>query len=94
MLLVLDKLIDKDVDIGIGIYIGGRNIKLGIGIIGSSVGSMFESSYGFKLGNLPLRVGVRYAKVLTAGSDVKEAFVVEPETLNWMDGLVAVGISL
>ena len=25
---------------------------------------------------------------------VKEAFVVEPETLNWMDGLVAVGISL
>jgi len=25
---------------------------------------------------------------------VKEAFVVEPETLNWMDGLVAVGINL
>ena len=28
------------------------------------------------------------------GADVKEAFVIEPETLNWMDGLVAAGISL
>ena len=74
--------------------VGPGKIKLGIGIIGSSVGSMFESSYGFKLGSLTLRAGVRYAKVLTPGSDVKEAFVLEPETLNWMDGLVAVGINL
>ena len=62
--------------------------------IGSSVGSMFESSYGMKLGSLSIRVGVRYAKVLTPGSDVKEAFVVEPSTLNWMDGIIAVGINL
>ena len=55
---------------------------------------MFESSYGIKLGSLSVRVGFRYAKVLTPGADVKEAFIVEPETLNWMDGLVAVGISL
>ena len=74
--------------------IGPGKIKAGIGIIGSSVGSMFESSYGIKLGSLSVRVGVRYAKVLTPGSDVKEAFIVEPSTLNWMDGLVAVGISL
>ena len=74
--------------------IGPGKIKVGIGIIGSSVGSMFESSYGIKLGSLSVRVGVRYAKVLTPGSDVKEAFIVEPSTLNWMDGLVAVGISL
>ena len=74
--------------------IGPGKIKAGIGIIGSSVGSMFESSYGIKLGSLSIRVGVRYAKVLTPGSDVKEAFIVEPSTLNWMDGLVAVGISL
>ena len=73
--------------------IGPGKIKAGIGIIGSSVGSMFESSYGIKLGSLSVRVGVRYAKVLTPGSDVKEAFIVEPSTLNWMDGLVAVGIS-
>jgi len=74
--------------------IGPGKIKAGIGIIGSSVGSMFESSYGIKLGSLSVRVGVRYAKVLTPGSDVKEAFIVEPSTLNWMDGLVAVGISI
>ena len=74
--------------------VGPGKIKLGIGIIGSSVGSMFESSYGFKLGSLTLRAGVRYAKVLTPGSDVKEAFTLEPETLNWMDGLLAVGINL
>ena len=74
--------------------VGPGKIKLGIGIIGSSVGSMFESSYGFKLGSLTLRAGVRYARILTPGSDVKEAFVLEPETLNWMDGLVAVGIKL
>ena len=74
--------------------VGPGKIKLGIGIIGSSVGSMFESSYGFKLGSLTLRAGIRYARVLTPGSDVKEAFVLEPETLNWMDGLVAVGINL
>ena len=55
---------------------------------------MFESSYGFKFGSLILRAGVRYAKVLTPGSDIKEAFVVQPETLNWMDGLLAVGIKL
>ena len=35
--------------------IGPGKIKLGIGIIGSSVGSMFESSYGFKFGSLVLR---------------------------------------
>ena len=74
--------------------IGPGKIKAGIGIIGSSVGSMFESSFGIKLGSLSVRVGVRYAKVLTPGSDVKDAFIVEPSTLNWMDGLVAVGISL
>ena len=74
--------------------VGPGKIKLGIGIIGSSVGSMFESSYGFKFGSLSLRLGVRYAKVLTPGSDVKEAFVIEPNTLNWMDGLIAVGINL
>ncbi len=74
--------------------VGPGKIKTGIGIIGSSIGSMFESSYGIKLGSLSVRVGVRYAKVLTPGADVKEAFIVEPETLNWMDGLVAVGISL
>ena len=74
--------------------IGPGKIKLGIGIIGASVGSMFESSYGFKFGSLSLRVGIRYAKVLTPGSDIKESFIVEPENLNWMDGLVAVGISL
>ena len=74
--------------------VGPGKIKLGIGIIGSSVGSMFESSYGFKFGSIALRVGIRYAKILTPGSDIKESFVVEPETLNWMDGLVAVGISL
>ena len=74
--------------------VGPGKIKLGIGIIGSSVGSMFESSYGFKLGSLTLRAGVRYATVLTPGSDVKEAFVVEPDKLNWMDGLIAVGINL
>ncbi|MDC0882312.1 hypothetical protein OAQ12_05120 [Candidatus Marinimicrobia bacterium] len=74
--------------------VGPGKIKLGIGIIGSSVGSMFESSYGFKFGSIALRVGIRYAKILTPGSDIKESFVVEPENLNWMDGLVAVGISL
>lgn len=74
--------------------VGPGKIKAGIGVIGSSVGTMFESSYGIKLGSLSVRVGVRYAKVLTPGSDVKEAFLIEPSTLNWMDGLVAVGISL
>ena len=74
--------------------IGPGKIKAGIGVIGSSVGSMFESSYGIKLGSLSVRVGVRYAKVLTPGADVKEAFLIEPSTLNWMDGLVAVGINL
>ena len=74
--------------------IGPGKIKAGIGVIGSSVGSMFESSYGMKLGSLSIRVGVRYAKVLTPGADVKEAFVVEPETINWMDGLIAFGVNL
>ena len=74
--------------------VGPGKIKTGIGVIGSSVGTMFESSYGIKLGSLSVRGGFRYAKVLTPGADVKEAFLVEPSTLNWMDGLVAVGISL
>ena len=55
--------------------VGPGKIKTGIGIIGSSIGSMFESSYGIKLGSLSMRFGVRYARVLTPGADIKDAFI-------------------
>ena len=71
--------------------IGPGKIKTGIGVIGKSVGTIFESSYGLRLGSLDVRVGIRYATILTPGSDVPESFVGTP---TWMDGLVAVGISL
>tara|TARA_Y100001947_G_scaffold152831_1_gene154924 strand:+ start:158 stop:937 length:780 start_codon:yes stop_codon:yes gene_type:complete len=71
--------------------IGPGKIKTGIGVIGKSVGTIFESSYGLRLGSLDVRVGVRYATILTSGSDVPIGFVGTP---TWMDGLVAVGINL
>ena len=45
--------------------IGPGKIKIGVGVIGKSVGSMFEASYGLRLGSLNARVGVRYATILT-----------------------------
>ena len=74
--------------------IGPGKIKVGVGVIGKSVGSIFESSYGFRLGSLNVRVGVRYATILTPGADVQESWITVPSSLGWMDGLVAVGINL
>ena len=74
--------------------IGPGKIKIGVGVIGKSVGSMFEASYGLRLGSLNARVGVRYATILTPGADVQENWITVPSSLGWMDGLVAVGINL
>ncbi|SVA30528.1 uncharacterized protein METZ01_LOCUS83382 [marine metagenome] len=74
--------------------IGPGKIKVGVGVIGKSVGSMFEASYGLRLGSLNARVGVRYATILTPGTDVQENWITVPSSLGWMDGLVAVGINL
>ena len=74
--------------------IGPGKIKVGVGVIGKSVGSMFEASYGLRLGSLNARVGVRYATILTPGADVQENWITVPSSLGWMDGLVAVGITL
>jgi len=74
--------------------IGPGKIKIGVGVIGKSVGSMFEASYGLRLGSLNARVGVRYATILTPGTDVQENWITVPSSLGWMDGLVAVGINL
>ena len=74
--------------------IGPGKIKAGVGVIGKSVGSIFESSYGLRLGALGIRVGVRYAAILTPGADVQENWITAPPTLGWMDGLLAVGVNL
>ena len=73
--------------------IGPGKIKVGMGIIGKSVGYMFEPSYGLQVGAINIRVGVRYASLLSVGADVVENFS-ETAKLNWMDGLVAVGVKI
>ncbi|MBL51005.1 MAG: hypothetical protein CMG57_03510 [Candidatus Marinimicrobia bacterium] len=70
---------------------GPGKIKVGTGIVGSSLGFMMEATYGFKIGGiLDIRGGIRSTEALSAVT-TKE---VDLSRTGWMDGLIVLGINL
>jgi len=69
---------------------GPGKIKIGAGVFGSSIGFMFEATYGMAIGSMDMRIGIRTAEVLgvidSANRDLGH--------VGWMDGLVVLGVNI
>ena len=69
---------------------GPGKIKLGTGLFGSSMGFMFEASYGIALGAIDIRLGIRTTEILK-GKDSTDR---ELGHLGWMDGIMVLGVNI
>ena len=69
---------------------GVTNLKLGVGIVGSSPAYMASQSFGFALGpSLDLRLGIRATTAYSPPEEIKR----EGTHASWVDAFVAFGIS-
>ena len=69
---------------------GVTNLKLGVGIVGSSPAYMASQSFGFSLGSsLDLRLGIRATTAYGPPEEIKR----EGTHASWVDAFVAFGIS-
>jgi|TARA_Y100000310_G_scaffold107884_1_gene106374 hypothetical protein len=69
---------------------GVTNLKLGVGIVGSSPAYMASQSFGFALGpSLDLRLGVRATTAYGPPEEIKR----EGTHASWVDAFVAFGIT-
>ena len=69
---------------------GVTNLKLGVGIVGSSPAYMASQSFGFALGpSLDLRLGIRATTAYGPPEEIKR----EGTHASWVDAFVAFGIS-
>ena len=73
----------------VSIPAGPGKIKIGSGIFGSSLGFMFEATYGIALGSLDLRIGMRSTEIMSATDSADRSF----GHLGWMDGLMVLGVN-
>ncbi len=70
---------------------GPGQVRLGGGIVGSGFGVIAENSYGFALGDaLDVRIGVRSTTSFNVVDDKKNKL----GTVSWLDGILALGVSL
>jgi len=69
---------------------GPGKIKIGTGLVGSSLGFTMESSYGVRIGSLSVRAGIRSTEALSA----KTAGGIDMGRSGWMDGQIVLGINL
>jgi len=70
---------------------GPGKLKVGAGLVGSTLGVTGESSYGFAIGNtLELRGGIRY----TGAFGVKDTNKLDMGYISWIDGLIMLGFNL
>ena len=70
---------------------GVTNLKLGVGIVGSSPAYMASQSFGFALGpSLDLRLGIRATTAYGPPKEIKR----EGTHASWVDAFVAFGITL
>ena len=69
---------------------GPGKIKIGTGLVGSSLGFTMESSYGIQIGSLSIRAGIRSTEALSA----KTAGGIDMGRSGWMDGQIVLGINL
>ena len=68
---------------------GPGKIKMVTGVFGSSIGFMFEATYGVALGSLDLRFGLRSTELMSA-LDNKDRSLGH---IGWMDGVMALGVN-
>ena len=73
----------------VSIPAGPGKIKMGSGIFGSSLGFMFEASYGIAMGALDVRIGMRTTEVMGAIDSADRSL----GHLGWMDGLMVLGVN-
>ena len=73
----------------ISIPAGPGKIKMGAGIFSTSLGFMFEATYGIAMGALDLRIGMRSTENMGATDSVDRSF----GHLGWMDGLMVLGVN-
>ena len=73
----------------ISIHAGPGKIKMGAGIFGTSMGFMFEATYGIAMGALDLRIGMRSTEIMGATDSFDRSF----GHLGWMDGLMVLGVN-
>ena len=66
-------------------------IKVGVGLVGSSPGFSMEASYGIRIGGMvEIRGGIRSTETLMA----KTSDSVELGRAGWMDGQIVLGVNL
>ena len=76
----------------VSIPAGASQVKLGGGLVGSSVGIMVESTYGLTIGNaLGLRFGMRYTGSTGAKNSEDIAF---EGPASWVEGVFVLAITL
>ena len=73
----------------ISIPAGPGKIKMGAGIFSTSLGFMFEATYGIAMGALDLRIGMRSTEIMGATDSVDRSFGL----IGWMDGLRVLGVN-
>lgn len=70
---------------------GPGQVRMGGGLVGSGFGFIAENSYGLTIGNgLDFRVGLRS----TTAFGIKDSKKNDLGTVSWLDGIVAIGVSL
>jgi len=76
----------------VSIPAGASQVKLGGGLVGSSVGIMVESTYGLTIGNaLGVRLGMRYTGSTGAKNSDDVAF---EGPASWVEGVFVLAITL
>ena len=76
----------------VSIASGASQVKLGGGLVGSSVGIMVESTYGLTIGNaLGLRFGMRYTGSTGAKNSEDVAF---EGPASWLEGVFVLAVTL
>ena len=76
----------------VSIPAGASQVKLGGGLVGSSVGIMVESTYGLTVGNaLGMRFGMRYTGSTGAKNSEDVAF---EGPASWVEGVFVLAVTL
>ena len=70
---------------------GASQVKVGGGLVGGSVGTIVESTYGFTVGNaLGVRLGMRY----TGSAGAKNSEESELGVASWLEGVFVLAVTL
>ena len=70
---------------------GASQVKIGGGLVGGSVGTIVESTYGFSVGNaLGVRLGLRY----TGSAGAKNSEDTKLGVASWLEGVLVLAVTI